>query len=517
MNIDGGFTTEAVQSLTGAPTAYFQIQDEKDEQNFRRILEGERKDYIMCASTGDLAGTGNDDKDDETGLAGNHAYSLLAAYEVARNGNQYDLIKPNEPKSNNSIWLLKIRNPWGSGEWTGNWRDNDPKWNPTLMKQVGHVKSDDGVFFMEYKDFKTYFEDFSITYYHPNYFYCATQLSSVPSKDTTINFDITTAGDYYFSIYQVNSRHFTSKDDYCYSTIKLVISRIENGQNKYVGMVQNAEKEMFFKACCTPGKYIAVVEAKWRRNVNQFVFSTYGTANVNLGNAVEASVPDSYMLDILIQKARAEPTKFLNFQEKGYANIFYRFEHSNDGFGYFYFLNQNPTATLSTTVDLQKFTGCKLLSPFSGKKPCVTVLPGEEKLIAYKIIDRSAEIKFEFISAFKEGTNQLINDAKTKGFRYDRLMNNYNVGINAYILNHQDGILYYYENLSNQYVLKESLEFELINARLEAVPGKMVNIDLRPGQTYIINAMAVVKGEPFGIKITNCRFNVESMTLYPAY
>lgn len=172
-NTEGGYTSEAVQCLTGAPTADYVISEGNDDVNWRRILEGERKDYIMCASTGDFAGLGNDSKDDKTGLAGNHAYSLLAAYELKKRGNQYELVHPSEPKSPEHIKLLKIRNPWGSGEWTGNWRDNDPKWNPTLMKQVGHVKADDGIFFMDLQDFKKFFEDYSITYYNPAYTYCA--------------------------------------------------------------------------------------------------------------------------------------------------------------------------------------------------------------------------------------------------------------------------------------------------------------------------------------------------------
>lgn len=53
------------------------------------------------------------------GLATNHAYTLIGAYQAQ--GNQ----------------LVKIRNPWGSYEWKGAWHDRDPRWTPQLKKEVG--------------------------------------------------------------------------------------------------------------------------------------------------------------------------------------------------------------------------------------------------------------------------------------------------------------------------------------------------------------------------------------------
>jgi len=148
-------------------------------------------------------------------------------------------------------------------------------------------------------------------------------------------------------------------------------------------------------------------------------------------------------------------------------------------------------------------------------KPTVSVLPGQEKIIGYKINDRKANIRFNMVSAFKEGANNLVQEAKTKGLRYDRLKNGLNVGINAYILHHKGGILYFYENTSNEYVLKEQLTFELLNARLEATPGQNVTIDLRPQQTYILNAQIADPSNPHSIKISACKFNVESQNEYP--
>lgn len=48
------------------------------------------------------------------GLHGNHAYSLIQAAVVNKNGL--------------NVELVKLRNPWGRDEWKGDWSDNSPLW-----------------------------------------------------------------------------------------------------------------------------------------------------------------------------------------------------------------------------------------------------------------------------------------------------------------------------------------------------------------------------------------------------
>ncbi|CAD7971273.1 unnamed protein product [Amoebophrya sp. A120] len=51
--------------------------------------------------------------------------------------------------------FVKIRNPWGHGEWTGLWADQSAVWDyyPEIAKALNFVKSDDGVFFLQWEDF----------------------------------------------------------------------------------------------------------------------------------------------------------------------------------------------------------------------------------------------------------------------------------------------------------------------------------------------------------------------------
>ena len=58
-----------------------------------------------------LSSSNTDSRDEVDGVFSYHAYSLISAHEV-RNG----------------VKLLKLRNPWGKGEWTGAWSDKWTGW-----------------------------------------------------------------------------------------------------------------------------------------------------------------------------------------------------------------------------------------------------------------------------------------------------------------------------------------------------------------------------------------------------
>ena len=73
------------------------------------------------------------------GLAGSHAYSILGIYELyytKQSGYQLldfahrkQFLQQNQQKLE---CILKLRNPWGKGEWKGKWNDNDKNWNRKL-------------------------------------------------------------------------------------------------------------------------------------------------------------------------------------------------------------------------------------------------------------------------------------------------------------------------------------------------------------------------------------------------
>ena len=80
----------------------------------------------------------------DAGVVSGHAYSLISIHEI-------------KDKTGKDVKLLKLRNPWGTGEWQGAWSDNSAEWTPAIRKQVGSEEKDDGAFYIALEDYLEHF------------------------------------------------------------------------------------------------------------------------------------------------------------------------------------------------------------------------------------------------------------------------------------------------------------------------------------------------------------------------
>jgi hypothetical protein len=138
-NILGGLMYPELQWLTGALTREVKVND---PQCWNEIYNACKARHILV--TGSLTGSGNHNNKSLKGISNGHAYSILDAKEYRAAGD----IK--------SLRLLKIRNPWGHTEWTGDYSDSSPLWTTQLKAFFGFVESkdnNDGVFFMLFDDY----------------------------------------------------------------------------------------------------------------------------------------------------------------------------------------------------------------------------------------------------------------------------------------------------------------------------------------------------------------------------
>ncbi|KAL3970931.1 psychosine receptor [Sarotherodon galilaeus] len=106
---------------------------------------------LICSVTGEEA-----DKLANTGLADGHYYSVTGITEV----------KLNESK----VRLVRVMNPWGTGEWNGKWSDKSDMWDkvePEVRKMC--FDRDDGEFWMEFEDFCSHFREVTICSETPNF------------------------------------------------------------------------------------------------------------------------------------------------------------------------------------------------------------------------------------------------------------------------------------------------------------------------------------------------------------
>ncbi|VBB75219.1 Putative calpain-1 catalytic subunit [Podospora comata] len=140
--IDGGFTAEGIEDLTGGVTSELNTTDILDKDAFwKNELMKVNQDFLFGCSTGHMAcGYGN-----RRGIVERHAYSIMKAVEI------------------DGVRLVMLKNPWGKGEWRGAWSDGSKEWTPEWLTKLNHKFGDDGSFWMSYKDLLRKYQRFERT------------------------------------------------------------------------------------------------------------------------------------------------------------------------------------------------------------------------------------------------------------------------------------------------------------------------------------------------------------------
>ena len=141
INIIGGFSYEPLHVLSSFSTKFFYIEFENDL--FKKVQSNLNENKIMCISTFNIVGAEAVELERKFGIIVGHAYSLLNAKEGFFNNKQ--------------IQLLQLRNPWGRGEWKGDWSDTSPQWTEETKKHFGYENTEDGIFWMEAENVKKYY------------------------------------------------------------------------------------------------------------------------------------------------------------------------------------------------------------------------------------------------------------------------------------------------------------------------------------------------------------------------
>lgn len=122
------------------------------------------------------------------GLVGGHTYSVIKVAEV---------VDSNGFKSQ----IVNIRNPWGSFEWNGPWGDKSYLWTEEAQKKVNFVDDDnDGLFWMQLRDFKQYFSNLYICKYDDNKQFFSQRLDIKQKGEHLFKMQIKKTGHYTFAI-----------------------------------------------------------------------------------------------------------------------------------------------------------------------------------------------------------------------------------------------------------------------------------------------------------------------------
>jgi calpain-15 len=502
LNIEAGLTRECLHDLTNCPTENYFL-DEGDW--FDKIVDADRNNFIMTCGSNQNAGR---DVLSSIGLVGSHAYSLLGAYFVIVEGvGRSRLAKTTEDMvSSNLRRIVKLRNPWGSGEWKGDWSDSSHLWSSQLKSELGWTQEDDGIFFMSYEDFSKYFTDFQVCYYHQNFESSAGEFTSEPEVGNYFKIQIKTPGTYYFSINQPSERGFPKRANYKYSQINLVVATIEPGNKfKYVEGLQKNDREMWVKSkCSVPGTYLIYVKPYWKTDNRKFSVSVYGQDRTIIESFDKQTMNEGLILNsVYSNRASTQSSAFETYADHDEKDIRYSVEQLDDGYGYFYFENNSVSTDFSATVSLKVMKNIQLMKPFAGSEAVIRVPPGAREIVMYRVLEKPAQISYVISPKFKKSNTSLKKQCLEAGKKVPKLNKNIeDVGIALYKFRNEQEVCYLYVNNSVGYTFTEKLIFKLDGCQIDGVLGSTVDIFLNPREERLIRIIPVEGAEYYKLGLS---------------
>jgi hypothetical protein len=150
-NLISGFADYALMDMTGGAVEKVLLdgkdfpKDDNGDKVWGKLQELEEGGFLGVSRSIRPKKGGNQQVEaelaDAPGILQGHAYSLLEVREVEK------------------CRLIKIRNPWGRGEWKGDWSDKDVMWEdfPKVAEELKPSHANDGTFWMAVADFARVF------------------------------------------------------------------------------------------------------------------------------------------------------------------------------------------------------------------------------------------------------------------------------------------------------------------------------------------------------------------------
>ena len=137
----------AVSAMNGSPYKIHGHDGVSDDQLWSLIKSHDMDSDIMTAASHFC---GSDSETNDQGVACSHAYTVISCGEFQNGGE--------------TVRLIKVRNPWGSEQYAGDYSDDSWKWTPELRAAVeaelgdAAVSSNEGIFFMDIASYKRNFQ-----------------------------------------------------------------------------------------------------------------------------------------------------------------------------------------------------------------------------------------------------------------------------------------------------------------------------------------------------------------------
>jgi len=294
----GGTPNEVFDVLTEAYSEYYVVSANDKDNLWKKMLDSKNKGYVMTAGTSaDVYNLPIEEK----GLAPGHAYTII------------DLLEINGEK------VLRLRNPWGNGEYTGDWSDSSKKWTAELKKKYNFLKKDDGDFHMAYEDYLKYYVVMGFGKLHQDFvtrvlrvekteaIKCQLLKVDVPQNNCLI----------YFQLYQKNPRIILSDGTYQKTVLSYLIL-IDSNFN-YIDSMSTKDMHICVEQTLNKGTYYLLCDINYRYCNEQgknhgYNVTTYAPIPITLSNITSQVNVNSIMQKAMVDfcKKNITPIKKSN-------------------------------------------------------------------------------------------------------------------------------------------------------------------------------------------------------------
>ncbi|KAI6086810.1 cysteine proteinase [Hypoxylon rubiginosum] len=216
-SIEGGYTGEGIEDLTGGVTSELYATDILDKEYFwKEELMKVNDEFLFGCSTGMWGAFWGERK----GIVENHAYSVMKAVDI--DGHR----------------LVLLKNPWGKGEWKGAWSDGSKEWTAEWLLKLNHRFGDDGNFWISYDDLLRKYQAFDRTrLFGPEWRVTSlwTTLSvpwTLDYHDTYFTFSLAKTGPVVIALSQLDDRYYRGLEGQYQFELNFRLHK--NGQEDYV-------------------------------------------------------------------------------------------------------------------------------------------------------------------------------------------------------------------------------------------------------------------------------------------
>ncbi|KAH9512851.1 Calpain-1 catalytic subunit [Bulinus truncatus] len=158
-SLDGGKIQDAMVDLTGGISEVIDIQKKGQisPELYNLLYTSYQMKTLMGACIFKPENSPPNEGELPNGLYNGHAYSITGFRQI--------------PSGRGTVNLLRLRNPWGKGEWRGPWSDRSPEMarlSQDLRNDLMYENKDDGEFWMSYEDFIQNFHEIQLCHLQPD-------------------------------------------------------------------------------------------------------------------------------------------------------------------------------------------------------------------------------------------------------------------------------------------------------------------------------------------------------------